>query len=58
MMQYAVLIYAAQSAGGADGDPEELQAHDRHATELAESGCLTAAFDPGGTAPRSPRHTS
>src|SRR5690242_7222660 len=52
MVQYAVLIYAAQSAGGADGAPEDLRAHDRHATELAESGCLTAAFalEPGATA--------
>ena len=52
MVQYAVLIYAAQSSDGADAKPEDLQAHDQHATELAESGCLTAAFalEPGATA--------
>lgn len=52
MVQYAVLIYATQSADPADGDPEELQAHDRHAAELAESGRLKAAFalEPGATA--------
>jgi hypothetical protein len=44
MAQYAVLIYAAVSADGADTGPEELQAHDRHAVELEESGCLAAAF--------------
>jgi hypothetical protein len=44
MAQYAVLIYAADSAHGADATPEDLQMHDRHAEELAESGCLTAAF--------------
>jgi hypothetical protein len=40
MAQYAVLIYATDSADG----PEDLQVHDRHAEELAESGCLEAAF--------------
>jgi hypothetical protein len=52
MAQYAVLIYAAQSADEADAKPEDLQAHDRHAAELAKSGCLTAAFalQPGTTA--------
>jgi hypothetical protein len=36
--QYAVLIYAT------DTTPEDPEAHDRYAEELAESGCLTAAF--------------
>lgn len=44
MAQYAVLIYAAESADGASGGPEDLQVHDRHAAELAESGWLAAAF--------------
>ncbi|MEU4423570.1 YciI family protein [Actinoplanes sp. NPDC024001] len=48
MAQYAILIYPGDSAGG----PEDLRAHDRHAVELEESGCLTAAFAlaPGATA--------
>jgi hypothetical protein len=52
MAQYAVLIYAAQSAEAADATLEDLRGHDRHAAELAESGCLAAAFalEPGGTA--------
>jgi len=52
MAQYAVLIYAAESADGASGGQEDLQAHDRHASELADSGCLAAAFalEPAGTA--------
>jgi hypothetical protein len=52
MVQYAVLIYAADPADGPDAGSEELQAHDRHAAELAESGCLAAAYalEPGGTA--------
>lgn len=44
MAQYAVLIYAADSAHSADAGPEELEVHDRHAAELEESGCLEAAF--------------
>jgi len=48
MAQYAVLIYA----GRGDGAPEDLQAHDRHAGELAEAGGLAAAFalEPPSTA--------
>jgi len=44
MAQYAVLIYATDSADGVAAGPEDLQAHDRHAKELEESGCLAAAF--------------
>jgi hypothetical protein len=44
MAQYAVLIYAANSADSSDAGPEDLEAHDRHAVELEESGCLMAAF--------------
>ncbi|HEX7746912.1 MAG TPA: YciI family protein [Micromonosporaceae bacterium] len=53
MAQYAVLIYAADSAHSADATPEELEVHDRHGQELKESGCLAAAFalQPVVTAP-------
>ena len=44
MAQYAVLIYATDSAHGVDARPEDLNAHDRHARELADSGCMAAAF--------------
>ncbi|MER7281947.1 YciI family protein [Dactylosporangium sp. NPDC000244] len=48
MAQYAVLIYAADSAT----DAGELEAHDRHAQELEASGALRAAFalEPSATA--------
>ena len=51
MVQYAVLIYATPAGDTNDG-PDGLQAHDRHAAELEESGSLTAAFalEPGTTA--------
>jgi hypothetical protein len=44
MAQYAVLIYATDSAHGADARPEELEVHDRYAQELEESGSMAAAF--------------
>jgi hypothetical protein len=44
MAQYAVLIYAMDSAHGDDATPEEVEVHDRHGRELAESGCLEAAY--------------
>ena len=44
MAQYAVLIYAADAAHGENASPEELEAHERHARELEEAGCMTAAF--------------
>lgn len=52
MAQYAVLIYATDSAHGADAGPEDRQPHDRYARELEESGCLAAAFalEPAATA--------
>jgi hypothetical protein len=52
MAQYAILIYAADSAHSADATPEELQMHDRHARELEESGAMVAAFalEPKATA--------
>ena len=44
MAQYAILIYADDSAHHADATPEELEVHDRHARELEESGAMVAAF--------------
>jgi len=44
MAQYAVLIYAGDSAHGEQADPAELQAHDRHAQQMQEAGVLAAAF--------------
>ena len=44
MAQYAILIYADDSAHGADATPQELEAHDRHGRELDESGAMVAAF--------------
>lgn len=44
MAQYAVLIYAADAAHGENASPEELEVHERHARELEEAGCMTAAF--------------
>jgi hypothetical protein len=42
--QYAVLIYAADSAHDADARPEDLRAHDQYAQELEDSGCMAAAY--------------
>jgi hypothetical protein len=44
MAQYAILIYATDSAHSAHATPEELEAHARHARELEEAGCMAAAF--------------
>ncbi|MET9019173.1 YciI family protein [Actinopolymorpha sp. NPDC004070] len=43
MAQYAILIYADDSAHSPDATPEELAAHDRHAEELISSGAMIAA---------------
>jgi hypothetical protein len=42
--QYAVLIYATDSAHSADARPEDLRVHDEYARELADSGDMAAAF--------------
>jgi hypothetical protein len=42
--QYAVLIYAADSAHGAEARPEDLRVHDQYAQELEAAGCVVAAF--------------
>ena len=44
MAQYAILIYADDSAHSTEATPEELEVHDRHARELDESGAMVAAF--------------
>jgi hypothetical protein len=44
MAQYAVLIYANDSAHSADATPEDTAVHDRYAEELDEAGCMVAAF--------------
>ncbi|NUT21783.1 MAG: hypothetical protein HOV77_21625 [Hamadaea sp.] len=44
MAQYAVLIYAPDSAHGPDATAEETAPHDRHAAELARSGAMLAAY--------------
>lgn len=44
MAQYAVLIYASDSAHSADATPDDLAVHDRYARELIESGRMVAAF--------------
>jgi hypothetical protein len=44
MAQYAVLIYANDSAHSADATPEDTAVHDRYAQELEESGCMAVAY--------------
>jgi hypothetical protein len=44
MAQYAILIYATDSAHSADATPEELELHNRHAQEIEKSGSMVAAF--------------
>ena len=44
MAQYAVLIYAHDSAHAPDATPEDLASCDRHADELADSGSMVVAY--------------
>jgi hypothetical protein len=44
MAQYAILIYAVDSADGEAAGPEDPQVHELHARELQDAGCLAAAF--------------
>ena len=44
MAQFAVLIYADDSAHAVDATPDELADADRHADELAESGAMVMAY--------------
>jgi hypothetical protein len=44
MAQYAILIYAPDSAHAPDATPEDLDTCDRHSDELVESGVQIAAY--------------
>jgi hypothetical protein len=44
MAQYAVLIYADDSAHAPDATPEDLETCDTHSDELANSGAMVAAY--------------
>jgi hypothetical protein len=44
MAQYAVLIYAGDSAHRPDATAEDTASHDRHAEELERSGIMVAAY--------------
>jgi hypothetical protein len=44
MAQYAVLIYAPDSAHAPDATPEDLDECDRHSDDLVESGAMLAAY--------------
>ncbi len=44
MPQYAVLIYAHDSAHAQDATPEDTATCDEHSDELAESGSMIAAY--------------
>ena len=44
MAQYAVLIYAHDSAHAPDATPEDTESCDRHSDELAESGSMVIAY--------------
>lgn len=44
MAQYAVLIYAHDSAHAPDATPEDTQTCDEHSDELTESGAMLAAY--------------
>jgi hypothetical protein len=44
MAQYAVLIYASDSAHAADATPEDTETCDRHSDELAASGAMISAY--------------
>jgi hypothetical protein len=44
MAQYAVLIYASDSAHAPDATPEDLETCDGHSDELADSGAMVAAY--------------
>jgi hypothetical protein len=44
MAQYAVLIYAPDSAHAPDATPQDTESCDQHSDELAESGSMLAAY--------------
>jgi hypothetical protein len=44
MAQYAVLIYAHDSAHAPEATPEDIESCDRHSDELTDSGVMVAAY--------------
>ena len=44
MAQYAVLIYAHDSAHAPDATPEDTESCDRHSDDLAQSGSMVMAY--------------
>ena len=44
MPQFAVLIYADDSAHAVDADPAALEEHGRHADDLEASGAMVLAY--------------
>lgn len=44
MAQYAVLIYADDSAHALDATPEDTESCDRHSDELVEDGSMVMAY--------------
>jgi hypothetical protein len=44
MAQYAVLLYADDSAHALDAAPEDLAPHERHREELVRSGSMVMAY--------------
>ena len=44
MAQYAILIYAHDSAHAPDATPDDLETCDRHSDELAASGSMIMAY--------------
>jgi hypothetical protein len=44
MAQYAILIYAGDSAHAPDATSEELETYDKHADEVEQTGAVVAAF--------------
>ena len=44
MAQYAILIYAHDSAHAPDATPDDLETCDRHSDELAASGSMVMAY--------------
>ena len=44
MAQYAILIYAHDSAHAPDATPDDLETCDRHSDEMAASGAMILAY--------------
>ena len=44
MAQYAILIYAHDSAHAPEATPDDLETCDRHSDELAENGSMIMAY--------------